>query len=110
MILVHHQPGDKTVLNGVIHCFTWIFGVYDSEETTARFGGVTDWYQSLVTMSSATSDVTYTSVYTDSEPAGFLGADDEEISEGGIPTGQSHPDMFTESGNPEEDRRSNGDD
>ncbi|GJS18822.1 retrovirus-related pol polyprotein from transposon TNT 1-94 [Tanacetum coccineum] len=38
-----------------------------------------------VTMSSATSDVTYTSVYTDSEPGrAFWGADDEEISEGGI--------------------------
>ncbi|GJX44559.1 hypothetical protein Tco_0261235 [Tanacetum coccineum] len=39
-----------------------------------------------VTMSSATSDVTYTSVYTDSEPSrAFWGADYEEISEGGIP-------------------------
>ncbi|GJS90760.1 hypothetical protein Tco_0773396 [Tanacetum coccineum] len=39
-----------------------------------------------VTMSSATSDVTYTSVYTDSEPdRAFWGADDEEILEGGIP-------------------------
>ncbi|GJR20400.1 hypothetical protein Tco_0968927 [Tanacetum coccineum] len=39
-----------------------------------------------VTMSSATSDVTYTSVYTDSEPGrAFWGADYEEISEGGIP-------------------------
>ncbi|GKE87971.1 hypothetical protein Tco_1565446, partial [Tanacetum coccineum] len=38
------------------------------------------------TMSSATSDVTYTSVYTDSEPGkAFRGADYEEISEGGIP-------------------------
>ncbi|GKB68366.1 hypothetical protein Tco_0929778, partial [Tanacetum coccineum] len=37
-------------------------------------------------MSSATSDVTYTSVYTESEPGrAFWGADDEEISEGGIP-------------------------
>ncbi|GJR99897.1 putative ribonuclease H-like domain-containing protein [Tanacetum coccineum] len=39
-----------------------------------------------VIMSSATSAVTYTSVYTDSEPGrAFWGADDEEISEGGIP-------------------------
>ncbi|GJX72428.1 hypothetical protein Tco_0309599 [Tanacetum coccineum] len=39
-----------------------------------------------VTMSSETSAVTYTSVYTDSEPGrAFWGADDEEISEGGIP-------------------------
>ncbi|GJV91156.1 hypothetical protein Tco_1538969 [Tanacetum coccineum] len=37
-------------------------------------------------MSSATSAVTDTSVYTDSEPGrAFWGADDEEISEGGIP-------------------------
>ncbi|GKF44116.1 hypothetical protein Tco_0130668, partial [Tanacetum coccineum] len=37
-------------------------------------------------MSSATSAVTYTSVYTDSKPdRAFSGADDEEISEGGIP-------------------------
>ncbi|GJR85731.1 hypothetical protein Tco_0209742 [Tanacetum coccineum] len=37
-------------------------------------------------MSSATSAVTYTSVYTNSEPGrAFWGANDEEISEGGIP-------------------------
>ncbi|GKA12637.1 hypothetical protein Tco_0692183 [Tanacetum coccineum] len=37
-------------------------------------------------MSSATSAVTYTSVYTDSEPGrAFWGTDDEEVSEGGIP-------------------------
>ncbi|GJV64740.1 hypothetical protein Tco_1475568 [Tanacetum coccineum] len=37
-------------------------------------------------MSSASSAVTYTSVYTDSEPdRAFWGADDEEIPEGGIP-------------------------
>ncbi|GKC27498.1 hypothetical protein Tco_1034792, partial [Tanacetum coccineum] len=40
----------------------------------------------IVIMSSAISAVTYTSVYTDSEPGkDFWGADDEEISEGGIP-------------------------
>ncbi|GKE11775.1 hypothetical protein Tco_1415326, partial [Tanacetum coccineum] len=55
------------------------------------FGGVIDWYQSQgyrepVIMSSATSVVTHTSVYTDSEPdRAFWGADDEEMSEGGIP-------------------------
>ncbi|GJX81244.1 putative reverse transcriptase domain-containing protein [Tanacetum coccineum] len=39
-----------------------------------------------VIMSSATSAVTYTSVYTDSEPGkAFWGANDEEVSEGGIP-------------------------
>ncbi|GKF83468.1 hypothetical protein Tco_0245124, partial [Tanacetum coccineum] len=37
-------------------------------------------------MSSATSVVTYTFVYTDSEPGrAFWGADDEEVSEAGIP-------------------------
>ncbi|GJQ98384.1 hypothetical protein Tco_0009523, partial [Tanacetum coccineum] len=37
-------------------------------------------------MSSASSAVTYTFVYTDSEPGkAFWGADDEEVSEGGIP-------------------------
>ncbi|GJT21529.1 putative reverse transcriptase domain-containing protein [Tanacetum coccineum] len=42
--------------------------------------------QVKVIMSSATSVVTYTSVYTDSKPGrAFWGADDEEISEGGIP-------------------------
>ncbi|GJR06211.1 hypothetical protein Tco_0529195 [Tanacetum coccineum] len=57
----------------------------------AGFEGVTDWYQSQgyrepVIMSSATSAVTYTSVYTNSEPGrAFWGADDEEVSEGGIP-------------------------
>ncbi|GJQ96850.1 hypothetical protein Tco_0007989 [Tanacetum coccineum] len=50
----------------------------------SRFEGVTDWYQSQgyrepVIMSSATSAVTYTSVYTDSEPGrAFWGADDKE--------------------------------
>ncbi|GJY49066.1 putative reverse transcriptase domain-containing protein [Tanacetum coccineum] len=39
-----------------------------------------------VIMSSATSAVTYTSVYTDSKPGrAFWGADVEEVSEGGIP-------------------------
>ncbi|GJT58304.1 hypothetical protein Tco_0993358 [Tanacetum coccineum] len=39
-----------------------------------------------VVMSSTSSAVTYTSVYTDSEPdRAFWGADDKEISEGGIP-------------------------
>ncbi|GKF55050.1 hypothetical protein Tco_0165390 [Tanacetum coccineum] len=37
-------------------------------------------------MSYASSAVTYTSVYTDSEPGrAFWGADNEEVSEGGIP-------------------------
>ncbi|GJV07601.1 putative reverse transcriptase domain-containing protein [Tanacetum coccineum] len=44
-----------------------------------------------VVMSYATSAVTYTSVYTDFEPGKpFWGADDEEISEGGIPRVVAH--------------------
>ncbi|GJR71515.1 hypothetical protein Tco_0083880 [Tanacetum coccineum] len=43
-------------------------------------------------MSSASSAVTYTSVYTDSEPGrAFWGADDEEISEGGPEDPQTPP-------------------
>ncbi|GJW55610.1 hypothetical protein Tco_0099695 [Tanacetum coccineum] len=55
------------------------------EESTLQIWGlITLWYN--LTMSSATSDVTYTSVYTDSEPGrAFWGADDEEVPEGGIP-------------------------
>ncbi|GJY89150.1 hypothetical protein Tco_0503778, partial [Tanacetum coccineum] len=46
----------------------------------------TQYKEYLLIMSSATSAVTYTSVYTDYEPGrAFWGADDEEISEGGIP-------------------------
>ncbi|GJR21039.1 hypothetical protein Tco_0969566, partial [Tanacetum coccineum] len=57
---------------------------YSTFRCIHRFGGVTDWYQSQgyrepVIMSSTTSAVTYTSVYTDSEPGrAFWGADDEE--------------------------------
>ncbi|GJX75143.1 hypothetical protein Tco_0313738 [Tanacetum coccineum] len=40
----------------------------------------------ILIISSATSVVTYTSVYTDSEPGrAFWGADDEKVTEGGIP-------------------------
>ncbi|GKA25325.1 retrotransposon protein, putative, ty3-gypsy subclass [Tanacetum coccineum] len=54
------------------------------------FGGVTDWYQSQgyrepAVMSSASSAVTYTSVYTDSEPGRVFWGADEEISDGGPP-------------------------
>ncbi|GKC27387.1 hypothetical protein Tco_1034681, partial [Tanacetum coccineum] len=62
-----------------------------SQQPCILFEGVTDWYQSQgyrepVIMSSATSAVTYTFVYTDSKPGrAFWGADDEEVSEGGIP-------------------------
>ncbi|GJT15584.1 hypothetical protein Tco_0874290 [Tanacetum coccineum] len=55
-----------------------------------RFGVVTDWYLSQgyrepVVMSSASSAVTYTSVYTDSEPGRVFWGADEEISDRGIP-------------------------
>ncbi|GJU88443.1 hypothetical protein Tco_1300866 [Tanacetum coccineum] len=57
---------------------------YEFTNLMLTFEGVTDWYRSQgyrepVIMSSATSAVTYTSVYTDSEPGrAFWGADDEE--------------------------------
>ncbi|GJU74217.1 putative reverse transcriptase domain-containing protein [Tanacetum coccineum] len=54
--------------------------------SSATRGLFTQVNKARVIMSSATSAVTYTSVYTDSEPGrAFWGADDEEISEGGIP-------------------------
>ncbi|GJS87587.1 putative reverse transcriptase domain-containing protein [Tanacetum coccineum] len=61
-----------------------------ASSSTTRFGGVTDWYQSQgyrepVVMSSASSAVTYTFVYTDSEPGRVFWGADEEISDGGIP-------------------------
>ncbi|GJS34499.1 putative reverse transcriptase domain-containing protein [Tanacetum coccineum] len=53
-------------------------------------------------MSSATSDVTYTSVYTDSEPGrAFWGADYEGISEGGIPRDEDEREpMFIQAHDP----------
>ncbi|GJS18243.1 hypothetical protein Tco_0412715 [Tanacetum coccineum] len=55
-----------------------------------RFGGVTDWYQSQgyrepVVISFVSSAVTYTFVYTNSEPVRVFWGADEEISDGGIP-------------------------
>ncbi|GJT32142.1 hypothetical protein Tco_0922561, partial [Tanacetum coccineum] len=47
---------------------------YSTFRCILRFEGVTDWHQSLVTMSSATSDVTYTSVYTTRAGRAFWGA------------------------------------
>ncbi|GJV21731.1 reverse transcriptase domain-containing protein [Tanacetum coccineum] len=59
------------VFDGAIH--TWI-SIINFQRTIHS-----------VIMSSATSAVTYTSVYTNSEPGrAFWGADDEKISEGGI--------------------------
>ncbi|GJW80682.1 hypothetical protein Tco_0144657 [Tanacetum coccineum] len=77
-------------LDVVLQCHDNALG-YSTFRCILRFEGVTDWYQSQgyrepAVMSSASSAVTYTSVYTDSEPGrAFWGADDEEISEGGIP-------------------------
>ncbi|GJT01304.1 hypothetical protein Tco_0822473 [Tanacetum coccineum] len=54
-----------------------------------RHWGVTDWHQEpryrAQVMSSASSAVTYTSVYTDSEPRRVFWGADEEISDGGSP-------------------------
>ncbi|GJU65335.1 hypothetical protein Tco_1247170 [Tanacetum coccineum] len=55
-----------------------------------RFGGVIDWYQSQgyrepAVMSSASSVVTYTFVYTESEPGRVFWGANEEVSDGGSP-------------------------
>ncbi|GKA88871.1 putative reverse transcriptase domain-containing protein [Tanacetum coccineum] len=82
---------DKRTLHLAIERGDPAYLVINYHSENYGFEGVTDWYQSQgyrgpVIMSSATSAVTYTSVYTDSEPGrAFWGADDEEISEGGIP-------------------------
>ncbi|GJW25831.1 hypothetical protein Tco_0039642 [Tanacetum coccineum] len=61
---------------------------YGKRDTTAWEGRTT--YS--VVMSSASFAVTYTSIYTDSEPGrAFWGADDEEISEGGLEDPQTPP-------------------
>ncbi|GKC13739.1 hypothetical protein Tco_1010521 [Tanacetum coccineum] len=75
---------------------------YSTFRCVLRFEGVTDWYQSQgyrepAVMSSASSAVTYTSVYTESEPdRAFWGADDEEIPEGEDP--KEYEDDETEDG------------
>ncbi|GKB40588.1 uncharacterized mitochondrial protein-like protein [Tanacetum coccineum] len=67
-------------------CVLRIYGLYNQRLLDAASKKVESTKKDCVTMSSATSDVTYTSVYTDSEPGiAFWGADDEEVSEGGIP-------------------------
>ncbi|GKA83737.1 putative reverse transcriptase domain-containing protein, partial [Tanacetum coccineum] len=66
------------VLDGVIHCLLGYLLPF--RELPAKVN------KARVIMSSATSAVTYTFVYTDSEPGrAFWGADDEEVSEEGIP-------------------------
>ncbi|GJU45221.1 hypothetical protein Tco_1202487 [Tanacetum coccineum] len=62
---------------------TKIYQSFKGQSSSAPSSSLTP---TLLIMSSATSAVTYTSVYTDSEPGrAFWGADDEEVSEGGIP-------------------------
>ncbi|GJR48755.1 putative reverse transcriptase domain-containing protein [Tanacetum coccineum] len=70
----------------------WKITPSDIQHSAAsRFGDVTDWYQSQgyrepAVMSSASSAVTYTSIYTNFEPDRVCwGANDEEVSKGGIP-------------------------
>ncbi|GJW33127.1 putative ribonuclease H-like domain-containing protein, partial [Tanacetum coccineum] len=56
--------------------------ILNTLDKLGKFDGKSD----EAVMSSASSAVTYTSVYTDSEPGrAFWGVDDEEVSEGGIP-------------------------
>ncbi|GKA03226.1 hypothetical protein Tco_0676007 [Tanacetum coccineum] len=70
----HSGPTGPTVFDdGVIH--TWDIYYQFPED-----------YSLKSCFLSASSAVTYTFVYTDSEPGrAFWGADDEEVSEGGIP-------------------------
>ncbi|GJS80175.1 putative reverse transcriptase domain-containing protein [Tanacetum coccineum] len=69
-----------TVLNGVIHCllgYLLSFRELPAKVNKARVTSL---------QPSRTSDVTYTSVYSDSEPGRtFWGAEYEEVSEGDIP-------------------------
>ncbi|GKD33964.1 hypothetical protein Tco_1249473 [Tanacetum coccineum] len=96
-----------TVLNGVIHCLLGY--LLSFRELPAKVN------KARAVMSSASSAVTYTSVYTDSEHGrAFWGADDEEISEGDTASSQDEdeheflaeeqalPEHVTES-DPEED-------
>ncbi|GKA21716.1 hypothetical protein Tco_0701705 [Tanacetum coccineum] len=61
----------------------------DLYSAATHFEGVTDWYQSQgyreLDMSSASSAVAYTSVYTDSELGRVFWGYDEEPSDGGPP-------------------------
>nr|GEV66144.1 hypothetical protein [Tanacetum cinerariifolium] len=62
-----------------------------------RFGGVTDWYseprfyKEPADMSWASSAVTYTSVYTNSEPERVFWGANEELSDGGLEEPQTPP-------------------
>ncbi|GJW78093.1 reverse transcriptase domain-containing protein [Tanacetum coccineum] len=63
---------------------------YSIFRCNSYFGGVTDWYQSQgyrepAVMSSVSSTVTYTSVYTDSELGRVFWGADEELSDDGSP-------------------------
>ncbi|GJZ22046.1 putative reverse transcriptase domain-containing protein [Tanacetum coccineum] len=65
-------------------------GIHIDDNNHSIFGGVTDWYQSQgyrepAVMSFASSAITYTSVYTDSEPGRVFWGVDEELSDGGSP-------------------------
>ncbi|GKB16139.1 hypothetical protein Tco_0850062, partial [Tanacetum coccineum] len=62
----------------------WVYAVGNAERR-GNASGNPDANVVTVIMSSATSAITYSSIYTDFEPGrAFWGADDEEISEGGI--------------------------
>ncbi|GJS75993.1 hypothetical protein Tco_0725874 [Tanacetum coccineum] len=97
------KPLDEIQIDNKLHFIEEPIEIMDREVNKARgaqihwgslfgksqFGGVTDWYQSQgyrePAMSYASFAVTYTSVYTDSEPGRVFWGADEEISDGGIP-------------------------
>ncbi|GJZ57765.1 hypothetical protein Tco_0613259 [Tanacetum coccineum] len=72
-MLVNKARGAKVYIDG-----------HSLEESYKRFGAITFWEHSV--MSSASFAVTYTSVYTDSEPGRVFWGANEEISDGGYVT------------------------
>ncbi|GJY81199.1 hypothetical protein Tco_0493950 [Tanacetum coccineum] len=70
-------------LSNIVNKASGFLTLSDPYSAVTHFGGVTDWYQSQVVMPSST--VTYTSVYTDSEPGRVFWGADEELSDGGPP-------------------------
>ncbi|GKD22810.1 hypothetical protein Tco_1224513, partial [Tanacetum coccineum] len=80
--VIEKSPGSK-VLSDIN---TFQTHVFTNGIAKGAISPTSDTLEIDAVMSSASSAVTYTSVYTDSEPGrAFWGADDEEIPEGGIP-------------------------
>ncbi|GJS76582.1 hypothetical protein Tco_0726463 [Tanacetum coccineum] len=63
----------------------WVPSISSTEAYWNLHDSVNNIKQTLAVMSSASSAVTYTSVYTDSEPGRVFWGADEEVSDGGSP-------------------------